>query len=147
MQRELVIHLRRVAPQHIQLEKRVTPQKRLVVGRLSAQGVREPERLQQKVVEEHGEPFGHGVVAQAPRLEIRVRRHAREMQGMAELVPEGAVVVVSAPGPDDEVYLIGDAHGGAKRAGTLERAILDVEAHPALRQQIETHRGANPPRR
>ena len=92
-------------------------QKRRVVRSLPAQGVLEPERVEQKMIEEHGEPLGHGVIPQALPLESRVRRHVGEMKRMAEFVPERAVIIITAPGSDDEVNLLGHAAGRRKRRG------------------------------
>ena len=69
------------------------------------------------MVEEHGEPLGHGVIPQALPLESRIRRHVGEMKRVAEFVPERAVIIITAPGPDDEVNLLRHA---ARRRKTRE---------------------------
>ena len=89
------------------------------------------------MIEEHGEPLGHGIVPQPAGLEWKLRISGGEVKGVAVLVPERLVIGVTATGPQDQVDLFGDANRGAEGAGLLPGPFLGVELDPAILQLIE----------
>ena len=139
MEFELVDHLRRVAAQ----------QEKLGDGQLEGEIARilrtetaiplQPTGVEGHVIPEHGETLGHRIVARTAGSERQARIRRSEVHGVPQLVPERAVVGVSASRTQHHVDLFGDPHRRTEGSRLLAVAFLRVEPYAPAPRGVEPH--------